>query len=79
MTQAALRLRASVDELVVIPARLASTRLPRKLLLAETGKPLMQHTYEAASGRSRPLGRVRGRRPRGNRRRGAALWRRSAR
>jgi len=31
---------------------LASTRLPRKLLLAETGKPLIQHTYEAA-GRSR--------------------------
>ena len=27
---------------------LASTRLPRKLLLAETGKPLIQHTYEAA-------------------------------
>ncbi len=33
---------------IVIPARLASTRLPRKLLLAETGKPLIQHTYEAA-------------------------------
>jgi len=32
----------------IIPARLASTRLPRKLLLAETGKPLIQHTYEAA-------------------------------
>jgi 3-deoxy-manno-octulosonate cytidylyltransferase (CMP-KDO synthetase) len=31
-----------------IPARLASTRLPRKLLLAETGKPLIQHTWEAA-------------------------------
>lgn len=31
-----------------IPARLASTRLPRKLLLAETGKPLVQHTWEAA-------------------------------
>ena len=37
---------------LVIPARLASTRLPRKLLLSETGKPLIQHTYEAA-GRSR--------------------------
>ena len=35
---------------LVIPARLASTRLPRKLLLAETGKPLIQHTYEAAGG-----------------------------
>lgn len=33
---------------VVIPARLASTRLPEKMLLAETGKPLVQHTYEAA-------------------------------
>lgn len=32
----------------VIPARLASTRLPRKLLLAETGQPLLQHTWEAA-------------------------------
>jgi 3-deoxy-manno-octulosonate cytidylyltransferase (CMP-KDO synthetase) len=35
--------------LIVIPARLRSTRLPKKLLLAETGKPLLQHTYEAAS------------------------------
>ncbi len=34
--------------LIVIPARLASTRLPKKLLLNETGKPLIQHTYEAA-------------------------------
>jgi 3-deoxy-manno-octulosonate cytidylyltransferase (CMP-KDO synthetase) len=34
--------------LIVIPARLASTRLPKKLLLAETGKTLIQHTYEAA-------------------------------
>lgn len=32
----------------VIPARLSSTRLPGKLLLAETGKPLLQHTWEAA-------------------------------
>lgn len=32
----------------VIPARLQSTRLPRKLLLAETGKTLIQHTWEAA-------------------------------
>jgi 3-deoxy-manno-octulosonate cytidylyltransferase (CMP-KDO synthetase) len=38
----------------VIPARLASTRLPRKLLLAETGKPLLQHTYEAARRTARP-------------------------
>jgi 3-deoxy-manno-octulosonate cytidylyltransferase (CMP-KDO synthetase) len=41
---------------IVIPARLASTRLPRKLLLAETGKPLIQHTYEAASRAMLPAG-----------------------
>lgn len=41
---------------VVIPARLASTRLPRKLLLNETGKPLIQHTYEAACQAARPQG-----------------------
>ena len=35
--------------LVVIPARLESTRLPRKLLLDETGQSLIQHTYQAAS------------------------------
>lgn len=32
----------------VIPARLASTRLPGKLLLAQTGKPLIQYAWEAA-------------------------------
>ncbi len=32
----------------MIPARLQSTRLPKKLLLEETGKPLIQHTVEAA-------------------------------
>lgn len=31
---------------VIIPARLESIRLPRKLLLAETGKPLIAHTVE---------------------------------
>lgn len=41
---------------IVIPARLQSTRLPRKLLLSETGKPLIQHTYEAASRATRPSG-----------------------
>lgn len=40
----------------MIPARLASTRLPRKLLLAETGKPLIQHTYESARRATRPVG-----------------------
>ncbi len=41
---------------VVIPARLESTRLPRKLLLSETGRPLIQHTYESACSAARPLG-----------------------
>jgi 3-deoxy-manno-octulosonate cytidylyltransferase (CMP-KDO synthetase) len=41
---------------IVIPARLASTRLPRKLLLCETGKPLIQHTYEAALQARKPGG-----------------------
>src|SRR5436189_3355693 len=41
---------------IVIPARLASTRLPRKLLLAQTGKPLIQHTYEAAKRAKKPTG-----------------------
>lgn len=41
---------------IVIPARLASTRLPRKLLLAETGKPLICHTYEATLRAKRPAG-----------------------
>ncbi len=33
---------------VIIPARIGSARLPRKMLLAETGKPLVVHTFEAA-------------------------------
>lgn len=33
---------------IVIPARLASTRLPEKPLQMIEGKPLVQHTYEAA-------------------------------
>jgi 3-deoxy-manno-octulosonate cytidylyltransferase (CMP-KDO synthetase) len=41
---------------IIIPARLASTRLPRKLLLSETGRPLIQHTYEAASRAAKPAG-----------------------
>jgi 3-deoxy-manno-octulosonate cytidylyltransferase (CMP-KDO synthetase) len=31
---------------VVVPARLASTRLPNKLLLAESGQPLLAHTLQ---------------------------------
>jgi len=34
--------------LAVIPARLASTRLPGKVLLDRTGKPLIQHVWEGA-------------------------------
>ena len=41
---------------VVIPARFASTRLPRKMLLAETGKPLIQYAYEAAKLAKLPTG-----------------------
>lgn len=37
-----------MDVVGIIPARLASTRLPRKLLLAETGRPLIQYVWEAA-------------------------------
>lgn len=32
----------------IIPARLQSTRLPRKLLLNVTGKPLIQYVWETA-------------------------------
>jgi 3-deoxy-manno-octulosonate cytidylyltransferase (CMP-KDO synthetase) len=47
---------AGPRSIVVIPARYASTRLPRKMLLRETGKTLLQHTYEAASAASKPAG-----------------------
>lgn len=33
----------------VIPARMESSRLPGKMLLKETGKPLIQYAWEAAS------------------------------
>ena len=33
---------------LLIPARIDSKRLPRKMLLAETGKALLKHTYERA-------------------------------
>ncbi len=39
---------ANLKTLIVIPARLHSTRLPRKLLLNETGKTVLEHTYRAA-------------------------------
>ncbi len=43
---------------IIIPARLASTRLPEKLLLRETGKTVLQHTFESASRAKRPDGIV---------------------
>ncbi|MEX0866673.1 MAG: 3-deoxy-manno-octulosonate cytidylyltransferase [Pirellulales bacterium] len=48
--------QSATTSYVIIPARLHSTRLPRKMLLAETGKPMLQHTYEAARTASKPLG-----------------------
>ena len=47
---------AELSSYIIIPARLHSTRLPRKLLLRETGKSLIQHTYEAAQQATRPRG-----------------------
>lgn len=49
-------LRLYTRSYVVIPARLASTRLPDKMLLRETGKSVLQHTYEAACRARKPLG-----------------------
>jgi len=37
-----------MDAVAIIPARLQSSRLPRKLLLTETGRPLLQYVWEAA-------------------------------
>ncbi len=34
----------------IIPARLQSTRLPRKLLLKATGRPLIQYVWDVACG-----------------------------
>src|ERR1700752_3279725 len=47
---------AKARSIVVIPARYASTRLPRKMLLRETGKTVLQHTYEAACAARKPVG-----------------------
>lgn len=41
---------------IIIPARYASTRLPRKMLLDATGKPLICHTVEAATTARLPEG-----------------------
>ena len=45
---------APLRSVVVIPARYGSTRLPRKMLLRQTGKTLLQHTFEAAAAAKRP-------------------------
>jgi 3-deoxy-manno-octulosonate cytidylyltransferase (CMP-KDO synthetase) len=37
-----------MSPVIVIPARWASTRLPQKMLLDDTGWPLIRHTYEQA-------------------------------
>lgn len=42
------RLTAKLKILCVIPARIGSTRLPRKPLLKIAGKPMIQRTYEKA-------------------------------
>lgn len=55
MSQSGAKYRLHTSH-IVIPARLASTRLPRKLLLEETGKPLICHTYDAALLARRPAG-----------------------
>jgi 3-deoxy-manno-octulosonate cytidylyltransferase (CMP-KDO synthetase) len=46
-----------MEIVAILPARFASTRLPGKPLLAETGRPLIQHVVEAAR-RSKRLDRV---------------------
>ena len=56
MPHTAARLRVHATSQIIIPARLASTRLPRKLLLAETGQTLIEHTYRAAQRARRPGG-----------------------
>ena len=38
-----------MNSVIIIPARLGSTRLNRKLLLKETGKSVLHHTYQSAS------------------------------
>src|SRR4051812_45589388 len=46
-----------MNVLAVIPAHFASTRLPGKPLLSETGRPMIVHVVEAAR-RSRSLDRI---------------------
>ena len=39
---------SGVKSIAIIPARLASTRLPRKVLRKINGRPMLEHVYEAA-------------------------------
>ncbi|MGB0766805.1 MAG: 3-deoxy-manno-octulosonate cytidylyltransferase [Phycisphaeraceae bacterium] len=41
-------IRPQPTALAIVPARMASTRLPGKPLLSETGKPMIQHVVENA-------------------------------
>ena len=45
----------SATAVIAVPARLASQRLPRKMLLAETGRPLVEHTWRNASRASQAM------------------------
>ncbi len=56
MDHPATKLRIRSTSYIIIPARLASTRLPRKLLLKQSGKSLIHHTYEAAQRAELPAG-----------------------
>jgi 3-deoxy-manno-octulosonate cytidylyltransferase (CMP-KDO synthetase) len=47
-------LAISARRVLAIPARRRSTRLPDKMLLRETGKTVLEHTYEAALCARRP-------------------------
>lgn len=48
----------SIKAVIAIPARLASQRLPRKMLLAKTGRSLVEHTWRNASRATRAVGVV---------------------
>lgn len=58
MAQPASLLDHRPSSIIVIPARLNSSRLPGKMLLKETGRSLIHHTYQAASRARRPMGVV---------------------
>ncbi len=45
--------QASNSAIAIIPARLGSTRLPRKVLASDTGKPMVVHVCEQADKASR--------------------------